>query len=375
MYKKNILAIHLNSQIFKGFSAILLILLGLIFSSRLVGYFEQALDGSLNPDIIFIILLLRLPDFLSLLIPFAFFLSLLLVVSELYQSNAIYAYFSAGVSRLQLMKYLAPFFLCTLIACSILSVFIGPYTKVLSKNLIAEQSFEDRLSTLKPGSLINLDNGISYLYFDAINESLMKDITFFVSKDASFSLIKADELEISNLSNQMFLSFRNGTIHPDLNNSNKMDISFNELSHSIDIGGAPPNEFSLNKLLDYKKSSNFIENQWNASIPLMLIALLVLGFVFGRSSPRAGREGSLVTGVLIYILYLSFLVGFRESYSGSWDFLYLGFWPVHLAVLILGIFLYRLEGRKQIEIFMLRQRFKTIAIIFMIFSLLVWLSA
>jgi lipopolysaccharide export LptBFGC system permease protein LptF len=107
----------------------------------------------------------------------------------------------------------------------------------------------------------------------------------------------------------------------------------------------------------------------------MLIALLVLGFVFGRSSPRAGREGSLVTGVLIYILYLSFLVGFRESYSGSWDFLYLGFWPVHLAVLMLGILLYRLEGRKQIAIFMLRQRFKTIAIIFMIFSLLVWLSA
>ena len=53
----------------------------------------------------------------------------------------------------------------------------------------------------------------------------------------------------------------------------------------------------------YKKSSKFIENQWNASIPLMLVALLLLGFVFGRSTPRAGREGSLVTGVLIYILY------------------------------------------------------------------------
>ena len=69
-----------------------------------------------------------------------------------------------------------------------------------------------------------------------MNESLMKDITFFISKDTSFSLIKADELEISNLNNQMILSFRNGTIHPDLNNSNKTDISFNELSHFIDIG-------------------------------------------------------------------------------------------------------------------------------------------
>ena len=242
MYKKNILAIHLNSQIFKGFTAILLILLGLISSSRLVGYFEQALAGSLNPDIIFTILLLRLPDFLSLLIPFAFFLSLLLIVSELYQSNAIYAYFSAGVSRLQLMKYLAPFFFLTLIACSVLSIFIGPYTKVLSKNLIAEQSFETRLASLKPSNLINLDSGNSYLYFDSINESLMRDITFFVSKDASFSLIKADELEISNLSNQMILSFKKGIIYPDLNNSNKMQISFNELSHSIDIDVTANNE-------------------------------------------------------------------------------------------------------------------------------------
>ena len=374
MYKKNILAIHLNSQIFKGFTAILLILLGLISSSRLVGYFEQALAGSLNPDIIFTILLLRLPDFLSLLIPFAFFLSLLLSVSELYQSNAIYAYFSAGVSRLQLMKYLAPFFFLTLIACSVLSIFIGPYTKVLSKNLIAEQSFETRLASLKPSNLINLDSGNSYLYFDSINESLMRDITFFISKDASFSLIKADELEISNLSNQMILSFKKGIIYPDLNNSNKMQISFNELSHSIDIDVTANNEFSLSKLLDYKKSSNFIENQWNASIPLMLIALLVLGFVFGRSSPRAGREGSIVTGILIYILYLSLLVAFRESYSGSWNFFYLGFWPVHLVILVMGILLYRLEGRQQIQILMLKQRLKTIAIIFIIFSLLVWLS-
>ena len=202
----------------------------------------------------------------------------------------------------------------------------------------------------------------------------MRDITFFVSKDASFSLIKADELEISNLSNQMILSFKKGIIYPDLNNSNKMQISFNELSHSIDIDVTANNEFSLSKLLDYKKSSNFIENQWNASIPLMLIALLVLGFVFGRSSPRAGREGSIVTGILIYILYLSLLVAFRESYSGSWNLFYLGFWPVHLVILVMGILLYRLEGRQQIQILMLKQRLKTIAIIFIIFSLLVWLS-
>jgi len=374
MYKKNILAIHLNTQIFKGFGAILLILLGLIFSSRFVGYYEQAISGDINPDIIFSILLLRLPDFLSLLIPFAFFLSLLLLVSELYQSNGIYAYFSAGVSRFKLMRYLTPFFLCVLIMCAALSMFVGPYSKVLSKNLIAEQSFADRLATLKTKTLIDLDDGSSFLYFDSMTNSLMADITFFTSKDTAFSLIKAEMLEVSNSNNQMILEFSDGFIYPNLNSPNNIQIAFKDLSHAIDLEKPSSQAFSLVKLLDFKNASNFIENQWNASIPLMLIGLMVLGFVFGRSSPRAGREGSVVTGVLVYIIYLSLLVAFRESYTGSFDLFYMGLWPIHFAILIPSILMFNLDGRFKMKAFMPRQRLKAIGIIFCIFILLIWLS-
>ena len=293
MYKKNILAIHLNSQIFKGFTAILLILTALIFSSRLVGYFEQAAAGSLNPDIIFSVIFLRLPDFLALLIPFAFFLSLLLVVSELYQSNGIYAYFSAGVSRLRLLKHVMPFFFIILIACSLISVYLAPYGKALSKSLIAEQSYEDKLEMFQPRSLINLDEAGSYLYFDAYDGKRMTGVTFFVKDDPSLSIIKAELLEISNQDNNMILDFKNGSIYPDLNSDNKIDASFKKLTHAIEVGQTSSKSFTLSKLLDYKKQSNFIENQWNASIPTMLIALVLLSFVFGKENPRSGREANL----------------------------------------------------------------------------------
>ena len=375
MYKKNILAIHLNTQIIKGFLTILIILTGLIFSSRLVGYFEQAAAGSLNPDIIFSVILLRLPDFLSLLIPFAFFLSLLLVISDLYKSNGIYAYFSAGVSRLQLMKFLSPFFVATLIICSVLSIYIAPYAKVLSKNLIAEQSYEDKLSLLEPKTLISLDNQMSYLYFDSYDGQLIKGVTFFVDDTSSLSLIKADLVEISNSNNEMLLMFKNGSIYPNLNSVNKIKASFKELTHTIDVDETSANALSLSKLLDFKKNSNFIENQWHASIPMMLAGLLLLSFVFGRSIPRAGREGSLVTGVLIYIIYLSALVAFRESYSGVSEFMYFALWPVHLLFLVIGGILFRLDGRLSIQAFMLHPRLKTVAIIFSIFALLIWLSS
>ena len=374
MYKKNILAIHLNSQIFKGFTAILFILTALIFSSRLVGYFEQAASGSLNPDIIFTVIFLRLPDFLALLIPFAFFLSLLLVISELYSSNGIYAYFSAGVSRLRLIKHITPFFFITLILCGLISIYLAPYGKALSKSLMAEQSYEDKLSMLQPETLVNLDEAGSYLYFKSYDGEKMTGVTFFVQDDLSLSIIKAELLEISNQDNNMTLNFQNGSIYPDLNSSNQIDASFKELMHSIEVGQTSSKSFTFSKLLDYKKQSNFIQNQWNASIPIMLVALLILSFVFGKENPRSGREGSLVTGVLIYIFYLSVLVAFRESYANNFNLFYYYLWPVHLVFLSLGSILFWLDGRVSLKSFFSNSRTRTILIIFLIFVLLAWLS-
>ena len=126
----------------------------------------------------------------------------------------------------------------------------------------------------------------------------MTGVTFFVQDDPSLSIIKAELLEISNQGNDMVLNFQNGSIYPDLNSSNQIDASFKELIHSIGVEEISNKSFTLSKLLDYKNQSNFIQSQWNASIPIMLIALLLLSFVFGKENPRSGREGSLVTRVL-----------------------------------------------------------------------------
>ena len=173
----------------------------------------------------------------------------------------------------------------------------------------------------------------------------------------------------------MVLNFKNGYIYPDLNSSNKIDASFKELTHSIGVEDTSNKSFTLSKLLDYKNQSNFIQNQWNASIPIMLIALLLLSFVFGKENPRSGREGSLVTGVLIYIFYLSVLVAFRESYAENLNLFYHFLWPVHLVFLSFGSLLFWLDGRVSLKSFFSNSRIKTILIIFLIFVLLAWLSS
>ena len=82
---------NLNIKVFQTFLATLFTLFGILMISRLTGYFEKASRGELELSNIFFVVLLRLPDFLSFLIPFSIFVSLIIVISRKFQNNEIYA--------------------------------------------------------------------------------------------------------------------------------------------------------------------------------------------------------------------------------------------------------------------------------------------
>ena len=90
MYKKNILSKSLNIEVFKSSCSILLIFFLLVVGSRVVGYFEQAAEGYIDPSIIMNGVFLRFPDFITLLIPLSFFLGVMITVSRLYAEREIY---------------------------------------------------------------------------------------------------------------------------------------------------------------------------------------------------------------------------------------------------------------------------------------------
>ena len=108
MYKKNILSKSLNMEVLKSSCSILLIFFLLVVGSRVVGYFEQAAEGYIDPTIIMNVVALRFPDFITLLIPLSFFLGILITVSRLYAEREIYGFFSVGLSPIDLVKFLAP---------------------------------------------------------------------------------------------------------------------------------------------------------------------------------------------------------------------------------------------------------------------------
>ena len=340
MYKRNILFKSLNIEVFKSTLGILAILFMLVVGSRLIGYFEQSAEGLIDPNIIYKVVALRFPDFVTLLIPLSFFLGLVITISRLYSDREIYGYISGGLSPIDLIRYLIPqsllFFLITLV----LSTYVAPYTKELSKEIISVDTIQEKLASIKPKELILFDDDGSFIYIeDKENSSFDKVIVFDGSDDKS-SLVRASRLKYFETESSIELNFENGSMYQNIFNKDSSVITqFGELKIPAGKEVTILKGLSFSKLFDFSLKSSKSQMQWNISVPLTIFIFLLLAVSLSKVQPRQGRLSVVLPSIFIYILYLSLLILARDSSKDdiviSSDYI----WFVHLFFLILGFFL------------------------------------
>ena len=347
MYKKNILSKSLNMEVLKTSSSILMILFLLVVGSRFVGYFEKAAEGLMDPSIIFSVIFLRFPDFITLLIPLSFFLGILISISRLYGEREIYGYISVGLSQLDLVKFLAPqafiYFSITLM----LSLYVAPYTKALSQEIMSIDSFEEQIESMKPDKIYSFEDGRAFIYAKAINDDVLEDVKMFRTDDNGSNLIIAEQLRVNKINRQLELDFKSGVFYKGIFSEQRQVISsFENFISPIERDVDRVSGLSMSKIFDYSAESEKANFQWNISIPATLIILLFLGVYMGAVKPRQGRFSVILPGMLIYIAYLSLLILARESLSTN-PTSGIGLWWIHLIFGFL-IMLYIFKNNLQI---------------------------
>jgi len=347
MYKKNILSKSLNMEVLKTSSSILMILFLLVVGSRFVGYFEKAAEGLMDPCIIFSVIFLRFPDFITLLIPLSFFLGILISISRLYGEREIYGYISVGLSQLDLVKFLAPqafiYFSITLM----LSLYVAPYTKALSQEIMSIDSFEEQIESMKPDKIYSFEDGRAFIYAKAINDNVLEDVKMFRTDENGSNLIIAEQLRVNKINRQLELDFKSGVFYKGIFSEQRQVISsFENFISPIERDVDRVSGLSMSKIFDYSAESEKANFQWNISIPATLIILLFLGVYMGAVKPRQGRFSVILPGMLIYIAYLSLLILARESLSTN-PTSGIGLWWIHLIFGFL-IMLYIFKNNLQI---------------------------
>ena len=338
MYKKNILSKSLNIEVLKSTCAILLIFFFLVVGSRFVGYFEQASEGLIDPNIIFKVVFLRFPDFITLLMPLSFFLGITLTISRLYAESEIYGYFSAGLSKISLIKFLIPQSIMFFVITLGLSLYIAPYTKELSSELISIDTFEEQFQSIEPKKVIKFVDKNGFIYVEEKNDKTFRKVTAVVSNEGTSSLVIANEMSFNDLGSSFNLKFKNGSLHQGiLEDEVKIISSFGELKLPLDKEITSIKDLSLSKLFDYSSNSSNSEMLWNISIPITIFVLLIFGVTMSKVEPRQGRLSVMLPAIAIYILYLSLLILGRDFGEDNFIDSQYYFFLVHVLFLIVGL--------------------------------------
>ena len=343
MYKKNILSKSLNMEVFKSSSSVLLIFFLLVVGSRIVGYFEQAAEGNLDPAIIMSVVALRFPDFITLLIPLSFFLGVLISISRIYAEREIYGFFSVGLAPFDLVRFLAPQALLYFLLTLILSLYVAPYTKALSQEILKIDSFEEQLESIKSDEIVSLNDG-GFIYIQNTDNDLLTGIKALKQNQENSFFVIADDLSTSETKELIKLNFNNGSFYSGVfSNSSKLQSNFNEFKLDIKKEKKLTNDMSLTKLFDFSSDSNTASFQWNVSVPITILILLFIGVYISEVKPRQGRFSVILPGMLLYVMYLSLLILGREYIVDNPKTSF-GLWYVHL-IFILFLLAYLLKDK------------------------------
>jgi lipopolysaccharide export system permease protein len=329
-------------EVFKSSSSVLLIFFLLVVGSRIVGYFEQAAEGNLDPAIIMSVVALRFPDFITLLIPLSFFLGVLISISRIYAEREIYGFFSVGLAPFDLIRFLAPQALLYFLLTLILSLYVAPYTKALSQEILKIDSFEEQLESIKSDEIVSLNDG-GFIYIQNTDNLLTGVKALKQNQENSFFVI-ADELSTNESKELIKLNFNNGSFYSGVfSDSSKLQSNFNEFKLDIKKKKNLTNDMSLTKLFDFSSDSNTASFQWNVSVPITILILLFIGVYISEVKPRQGRFSVILPGMLLYVMYLSLLILGREYIVDNPKTSF-GLWYVHL-IFILFLLAYLLKDK------------------------------
>ena len=96
---------YLRRELLSVTTAVCVVLLLVLISGRFVKYLANALSGEMDPEVIFAVIGYRIPGFLELTLPLAFFLAVLLTFGRLYVENEMSILKGCGFSERKLLSF------------------------------------------------------------------------------------------------------------------------------------------------------------------------------------------------------------------------------------------------------------------------------
>ena len=332
---------YINRQVLGIFLAALTILLSIALGDKLIQFLEKAAAGSIPTDRVFYIVLLRMPELVQLVLPFALYIALLMGLGRLYSSQEMSVLRSGGMSTQTLLVWLMPVILLVTLLVGIASLSLTPLAKYTLEQELVELQKRIGLSALQPGVFRIENDGEQVTYSNALDDDDQTILNVFIQRQlpdgnqmsvwaerGRRSTPDADGRQTLTLENGRRYVGKAGAADFDIMSFARLDISINSdpvLERVRDIESL--NTGSLGAMPAHQA-----ELHWRLGLPIFCLILALLAIANATVQPRQGPYARLGAGMVWMLSYYLALLLNRWLIEEGLLPSVIGLWPVHIAV-------------------------------------------
>lgn len=344
---------YLVREILLTVVAVTFTLLVIVVSSRLVAYLSSAATGDLPAGLVFSVIFFRLPGFLELILPLAFFIGVLLALGRLYVDSEMTVISACGIgpSRLLLMALAPALLVAALVALT--SLLITPAATAHVQKLMYEANAATGLDLLTSGRFRVINQGRGRVtYVDHIDNKTGEMYGVFAAdrhtRDDGSSrqvmvVAERGHSEIDPDTGESFLVLENGTRY--LGQPGELEfqaMDFGTMGQRLEPPSAGPiyrkrDAFTTAELLRSQRPDAKATLQWRVSLGLLVVISTLMAVAMARTDHRRGRYGKLFPAFLLFMVYLVLLNAARDAVGKQQLPAAVGLWWVHGLFLLIGL--------------------------------------
>ena len=330
--------------------AVLIVLLVIMIGNVLGRSLSRVTDGSIQADMLLILVGVKSISLLVTLIPLGLYLGILLAHGRFYRDNEMSVMQACGVGWFDLLRPTAIIGLLGVFAITILTVFASPWAARYEQNL--KQSIRDQsaLSLVTPGKFVESTDGNTVFFARQSNPERTQFNDVFMYRQKSDAMPAIDSARIATYqvdaeTGDEYLIFTDGQTSVGRPGDEQYTITQFKRQGVL----RPRAEVAeprlivkgkhLSQLWGTGDPADQAELQWRISIPLAALLLALLAVPLSYTSPREGRFGKIAIAILIYIPYANLLVLMRKWIAAGTVPSWVGLWPIHMLVVALIVVL------------------------------------
>ena len=328
------------------FLVVVTILLVVSLGGRFTGYLQEAASGRISANSLWYLLLLRVPDFLQLVIPFSLLVSVLLTLGRLHADQEFVVLVMANLNPSRMLLWLSSLAIPLAVLVGFLSLFVSPATRAFFVDEMVNQRVLSEFDVVIPGEFRTFSNGARTIYVESVDREQQELHGLFLSesKGSQRSTVVATKAKYDVLpeSGSKYLELHQGRRYLGEPGTHQYSVlEFETLRQRLDVEHTTvavhqPSAKPTRELLISDPVQN-VEWHWRVALPIVTFMMAICGFAISKVPPRAGRFGRVLPGLVLFIAYYFLILVFQNIQLQQPYLLVLGLWPVHLVFILFAI--------------------------------------